>query len=597
MRRRFPNLAGLRALWSCLLAWGLQAVLTGATARLELDREFMEDGEVIPMRIVVEDAVPSAIPSIPNSQILVFTESLGQEQRQQIVNGVSSFQVIIRYRGSLRGTGELRIPSISVPTSAGVLQTEPVTARVFATEPRNEPVTLHLYTARDTCYLGETLAFEIQIQSTLNLREATPHKMSFDGFVVGRTAPWIGSQVIRDGVVVGVSASRQAVTPTKEGDLILGPVSLEAVAEVGRRRARSLIDDFFGGGAELKRFALEAPGRPLKVLPLPAAGRPADFSGAVGRFRIEATVSRTNLNRGDAVTVRFLVQGNGSFDGLPSPKLLKSPGLQTYPGTNIFEPADPLGLTGTKVFEEAVVVDSTEVTSLEFQPFSFFDPQVGRYSTARLKPIPIQVVEPEATGDATTAEADPAKPPAPEAVRTPPQGAGGLQPLMSSAGSAISVESDLLDSEYFGLVLLVPFVGLGLFVGVRGLRRRRNRNQAPTRRHLAEMTLRDQQAALRRSAAAGNSKAFFDALSALLRQQVSLNLGLASGASLTAVDVVEPLREQGVSDESIENLMRLFAAADAARFAPMALPDELATWLEMTEGVVAELQSRTKETP
>jgi hypothetical protein len=572
-------------------------VLAGATARLELDREFMEDGEVIPMRIVVEDAVPSAIPSIPNSQILVFTESLGQEQRQQILNGVSSFQVVIRYRGSLRGTGELRIPSISVPTSAGVLRTEPVSAQVLATEPRNDPVTLHLYTARDTCYLGETLACEIQIQSTLNLREATPHKMSFDGFVVGRTGPGISSQVIRDGVLVGVSASRQAVIPTKEGDLVLGPVSMEVVAEVGRRRARSLIDDFFGGGAELKRFALEAPGRRLKVLPLPTAGRPADFGGAVGRFQIEATVSRTNLNRGDAVTIRFLVRGNGSFDGLPSPRLVKAPGLQTYPGTNLFEPADPLGLTGTKVFEEAVVVDSTEVTALEFQPFSFFDPQVGRYSTARLKPIPIQVVEPEAGGEATAAAADPSKSAAPEAVRTPPQGAGGLQPLMPAAGPAISVDSAPLDSEYFGLVLLAPFVGLGLFVGFRGLRRRRNRRQAPTRRHLAEMTLRDQQAALRRAAAAGDSKAFFDALSALLRQQVSLSLGLASGASLTAVDVVDPLREQGVSEESIENLRRLFAASDAARFAPMALPDELATWLEMTERVVGELQSLTRESP
>jgi hypothetical protein len=595
MRRRLPSLAGLRALWSFLLAWGLQAVLAGATARLELDREFMEDGEVIPMRIVVEDAVPSAIPSIPNSQILVFTESLGQEQRQQIINGVSSFQVIIRYRGSLRGTGELRIPSISVPTSAGVLRTEPVTARVFATGPRNEPVTLHLYAARDTCYLGETLAFEIQIQSTLNLREATPHKMSFDGFVVGRTAPWIGSQVIRDGVVVGVSASRQAVIPTKEGDLILGPVSLEAVAEVGRRRARSLIDDFFGGGVELKRFALEAPGRPLKVLPLPTAGRPVDFGGAIGRFQIEATVSRTNLNRGDAVTVRFIVRGNGSFDALPSPKLAKAQGLQTYPGTNLFEPADPLGLTGTKVFEEAVVVDSTEVTALEFQPYAFFDPQVGRYSTARLNPIPIRVLEPESSGESTTAEADPAKSAATESVRTPPQGSGGLQPLMPSAGSVVSIEADLLDSEYFGLVLLVPFVGLGLVAGVRGIRRRRSRKRAPTRRHLAEMTLRDQQAALRRAAATGDSKGFFDALSALLRQQVSLSLGLSNGASLTAVDVVDPLRERGVSEESIENLRRLFGAADAARFAPMALPDELATWLEMTEQVVGELRSLTRE--
>jgi hypothetical protein len=262
--------------------------LVGASARLELDRLFMESGETVLLRIVVEDADPTAVPPLPPIPLAASKEYLGPERRSQTVNGVSSSQTSFRYRLQLQGTGEIQIPPVAVIVNGGRLETAPVSGYVLPPQERTNSVSLHLYTARDTCYVGETIAYELQLQAGINLREAAPPKMSFDGFVIGRASPNLQSQIVRDGAVIGIVTTRQAATPTKEGDLLLGPVSQEIVAEVGRRRPTSLLDQFFGGGAELQRAVVEAPARPIRVLPLPTAGRPTDFTGALGRFTVQA---------------------------------------------------------------------------------------------------------------------------------------------------------------------------------------------------------------------------------------------------------------------------------------------------------------------
>ncbi|MFM8877879.1 MAG: hypothetical protein ACKOKG_01895, partial [Verrucomicrobiota bacterium] len=199
---------------------------------------------------------------------------------------------------------------------------------------------------------------------------------------------------------------RHTATPTKEGLLSLGPATQEYVIEVNRgRRPRSLLDDFFGGGAELERGTVEAPARRIRVKPLPVEGRPPGFSGAIGRFSVKTTASRTNVALGEAITVKWSVYGRGSFNSVPAPQLAAIEGLKTYPGTNGFASEDPLGLFGTKTFESTVILESTAIRELRFEPYSFFDPETGRYTTVRPRPIAV-TIRPE-SGSRSPAPANP----------------------------------------------------------------------------------------------------------------------------------------------------------------------------------------------
>lgn len=561
------------------------AGLRAASVISSIDRMFIESGEVLVVSVVAADVQPTQAPQIPPIQNVTASQYMGPLSSTQIINGVASSQVTLRYVLQTRGTGELVIPPLVVPTTSGQFKTEPVRCWILPNEEKTNLVTLKIATARDRYYVGETFPYELQLYAGANLNQLAPPKMSFDGFVVGRETPAASSQVQRQERQFGVVSYRKTVTPTKEGILALGPASEEFVADVTqRRRPRSLLDDFFGGG-ELQRGTAEAPPRMIQVLPLPAAGRPADFSGAIGRFTVTATASRTNLTLGDAVTVNFVVTGRGSFDGLPSPKLVLTDGLKAYSGTNSFDAAEPLGLTGTKTFEEVVIVESPAVKALNFEPYSFFDPETGRYTTARLGAIPILVRDgagPGLQSSVTTNIAGRGPAPTPRA--------DDLGYLQVRLGEGISLSEPWAASPWFAAVILGPLLAFGAAGGLRRLKYRQAQNRQPTRRSMAKLSVRDQLATMHEAEATGRSQQFFAALDAVLKQQIALTLGLGSGSAVTSDVIDSKLVPRGLSEESADRLRRLFAATDAARFAPIAMPEELATWRQLADAAIGELQ-------
>src|SRR5690606_37385186 len=91
---------------------------------------------------------------------------------------------------------------------------------------------------------------------------------------------------------------------------------LEVVS--GTRRVR----DLFGRVREVagkRELKLESEPARYEVEPLPKEGRPAGFSGAVGRFTIEAEAEATTVNAFDPIEVTITVRGEGLLEdvGLP----------------------------------------------------------------------------------------------------------------------------------------------------------------------------------------------------------------------------------------------------------------------------------------
>jgi hypothetical protein len=286
------------------------------------------------------------------------------------------------------------------------------------------------------------------------------------------------------------------------------------------------------------------------------------------------------------VTLRYILEGAGGFDALPSPTLAPTEGLTTYPGTNSFVAADALGLSGVKTFEQVVILESPSVTALRFQPYSFLDPETGRYTTARLNPIPVLVrggeVRPvPAVAGTTTTNAAP----------LPATSSDGLPPMAGRAGARVSLGAPWAGSPWFAALIFAPLLAIGAMGGVRRWRFRRAEANRPTRAGLARLSVRERQAAMHEAEAAGRSPQFFAALDALLRGQAALSAGLPGGAAVTADVVDSRLVPRGLGAEEAERLRRLFAAVDAARFAPVAQPGELATWRAMADEAIRDLRA------
>lgn len=576
--------------WARCLGVGLLILLRveAASVTASFDRGIVESGETVRFNVTLEGEQPTEVPKLPSLPLVQAIQYLGPRQMTQIINGVSSFQVVFQFQLQTRGQGELTMPSLAVTTRGGAFQTPAVSCRITPKEAKGERVSLKLVTPRDECYVGETLPYDLQLYSSVNLNQIAPPKMSFDGFVTGQEVPPSNTQTVRDGQAFIVLSYRQTATPTKEGLLSLGPATQEYVLEVNRgRRPRSLIDDFFGGGAELEKGIAEAPARQIRVKPLPVEGRPAGFSGAIGRFSVRTSVSRTNVAAGEAITVKWSVYGRGSFNSVQSPQLSLSDGLKTYPGTNGFTAEDPLGLAGTKTFESMVILESPSIKALTFEPYSFFDPDTGRYSTVTPRPIAV-TVRPESGTSAST--------PTPPAVSVAPTSRfpdrrDELMSLSLRGGRRVPAELPWARQPLWLILAVLPLLGLGSLEGWRRWRELQQRRLQPTQASRMREAVRSQQAAMRAAAQGGRSEEFFAALDALLRVRCALILGLPSGDAITAQVIDEALVPKGLKAESAETLRGLFASVDAAKFSSVAESTELTQLQAQADATLEALQA------
>jgi len=126
-----------------------------------------------------------------------------------------------------------------------------------------------------------------------------------DELVRARVAP----EVLIDGRSFRVWELERRVRPWRAGALELSPV------ELSYQHATEFTQDFLGAriprNTQRERVSSEA--LVLDVLPLPTEGRPAAFTGAVGRFELELTVTPTSLSAGESLVAELWIRGRGNY--------------------------------------------------------------------------------------------------------------------------------------------------------------------------------------------------------------------------------------------------------------------------------------------
>jgi hypothetical protein len=147
----------------------------------------------------------------------------------------------------------------------------------------------------------------------------------------------------------------------------------------------------FFGATVRKEIKVASPPVELTVSTLPAEGRPPDFSGAVGTFKIASDLSSTAASAGDPLTLRLHVSGSGNFDRVDSHMLEHIERWKTYPPKSMFKAADAVGYKGEKTFEQPLIASQPGRQTLPALTFSYFDPTTGRYETARSAPLSVTI--------------------------------------------------------------------------------------------------------------------------------------------------------------------------------------------------------------
>lgn len=162
--------------------------------------------------------------------------------------------------------------------------------------------------------------------------------------------------------------------------------------------------DFFGGPnyVELKK-ELRTPKLKLNVQKLPD-GKPADFSGAVGSFKISSSISTTELKANEAVTLRLVISGTGNM------KLIKTPEVVFPEDFEVYDPKvenkfslNKNGFSGNKVIEYLAIPRFGGEFTVPAIKFSYYDIASKQYKILTTESYTLKVEKGRNDDNATVA--------------------------------------------------------------------------------------------------------------------------------------------------------------------------------------------------
>ena len=123
----------------------------------------------------------------------------------------------------------------------------------------------------------------------------------------------------------------------------------------------------------------------------PAAGRPADYAGAVGTLRISARTESPTTRVGDAVVLTVRVNAVGNVKLLPRPNVELSWASITPGDERVTIDSTAGRIAGTKEFDWIL---TPKVAGTQVVPgirYPYFDPVLGRYAVIETSPISVAV--------------------------------------------------------------------------------------------------------------------------------------------------------------------------------------------------------------
>ena len=183
-----------------------------------------------------------------------------------------------------------------------------------------------------------------------------------------------------DGTLYRIEEIRVGLFPITAGRIAIEPAKLSLPLSTGRGRLQS------------SNVLITNPVE-VNVRPLPKHGKPTDFVGTVGQYRIHAQTDRETIEAGDGFTLRVQVSGTGNIKTVPAPT------VPTLPNMAIYDPqiTDAIGIVDSKVqgsrtYEYVIIPSQEGDWTIPAIDYPYFNPQTESYQVARTVPITIDVL-------------------------------------------------------------------------------------------------------------------------------------------------------------------------------------------------------------
>ena len=491
-----------------------------------------------------------------------------QQISQSWINGKSSFEKAYSYYLVPNQKGTFVLKAAAIEFNGATYKTAPVKITVTeATEeprdPNNSEINAdeNLYLIADVSkgnpYVNEptTVVYKLYFANIgiSNFRELG--KPKYNDFWSQNIE--IKQLLAEEGIFKGqnyryIILKKVVLYPQKSGRLKIEPLSLEIDVQLPSNRR-----DVFGRMVlteTTKRVSAGA--KIINVKPLPEAGKPEDFSGAVGSFDFKVTPSKTTLKHDESLDLVVSVSGKGNLKLFSLPKPVVPNALEMYEAVHSEQVNTPLsGMAGKSSDSYSIIPQYRGNYPIKPIKFTYFDLDTKSYKTLSSPEIIINVIDGPSPTEAVVASSNKNKGDQAEQFK-----------FIKLKSKLLSMDTkDFFGSNLFFGLFFFPFLMLPLIVlfkkkkeaidgDVTGNRIRMNNKLA--KKYLSEAKKQ-----------INNKELFYIALEKAMHNFLKAKLHIET-SEMSKDNIQELLLSRNANPEAVNDFIALTENCEIARYAP-----------------------------
>jgi hypothetical protein len=408
---------------------------------LETDRSEVQEGETFGLHIVLENLDGKNL-QLPDVAPFKIVQGPATSTSVTIINGKQSASQSYQYVLLATQKGKFTIGSATIKLGSRILKSNTVNVTVTGTKINssslsvnpNDETFVRLEVNNDQVYSGQQVVLNLVLYTRQNIESyQLINEPDFNGFFAqpqNDIKDQAQRKVIKGKEFLTQVIRRWALFPQKTGKYSLGPVNcaFDVVIDNGN-------SSFFF--RDTKRESAVSNTIKLNVNNIPAPA-PKSFSGAIGNLTMKATIQKSTVQTGEAITLRMEVEGDCDSRMVQAPDFALPEGLEKYNPSVI---RDETFSRGDKIFMakefEYIIVPSKDTIYSILPEITYLDINSGKYEKITAGPFTVQVVK----GSGST---------------VPPPGAESKEELSPKSDDLTLFNTD---KEFFGTSLYYLLLG------------------------------------------------------------------------------------------------------------------------------------------
>ena len=368
--------------------------------------------------------------------------------------------------------------------------------------------------------------------------------------------------------------------PTKTGKLTIDPMKMDIVIGVPTGKA-----DFFGNVISKNiRREFSSTKKIISPKSLPLENKPENFTGAVGKFKFDVSLSKNSLKANESSQIKLGVSGKGNL------KLFELPGIETPAELEKYQPErkesvriSSDGITGSVSDLYTIVPQFKGKYKIPSTSFSYFNPKEQKYHTIYTDNLFVDVLEgKELVNNSSLENGNDVQ------KKTVVSSGKNFRYIQTKSNFAVNENSDFYKSNLFYLLLLLPLITIPLGIIFAKNNEKRNGDVVGRKQRKAEKLAKKYLSEAQKQL--GKKEAFYEALERALHNYLKAKLGIEI-ADISKENITQILQQKSIDETTINQFIDVLKASDFARYTPIT-DTEMKQEFERAKQVIVQLDKQ-----